>query len=173
MFGWLIAQWGIRTFDAAATPTGKPEWIDFSMDYRAFWYLAAISIGTGLLFGLVPALRLAKLDLNTGTQGWWPRRWRGLRGRSLAGSLVVTEMALAVILLAGAGLMVRSFLNAYFSSIGIPTANLLTMSVTLPTGKYPKAAEQDLSTGSSPNNWPPCPESIPSPPPPKCPAPPP
>ena len=65
VFGWLIAQWGIRTFDAAATPTGKPEWIDFSMDYRAFWYLAAISIGTGLLFGLVPALRLAKLDLNS------------------------------------------------------------------------------------------------------------
>ena len=64
--GWLIAQWGIRTFDAAATPTGKPEWIDFSMDYRAFWYLAAISIGTGLLFGLVPALRLAKLDVNSG-----------------------------------------------------------------------------------------------------------
>ena len=59
VFGWLIAQWGIRTFDAAAIPTGKPEWIDFSMDYRAFWYLAAISVGTGLLFGLVPALRLA------------------------------------------------------------------------------------------------------------------
>ena len=142
VFGWLIAQWGIRAFDAAATPTGKPEWIDFSMDYRAFWYLAAISIGTGLLFGLVPALRLAKLDVNSGLKDGGRGAGAGLRGRSLAGALVVTEMALAVILLSGAGLMVRSFLYAYSSSIGVPTANLLTMRVSLPAAKYPKASEQ-------------------------------
>ena len=141
-FGWLIAQWGIRTFDAAVIPTGKPEWIDFSMDYRAFWYLAAISIGTGLLFGLVPALRLAKLDVNSGLKDGGRGAGAGLRGRSLAGALVVTEMALAVILLSGAGLMVRSFLYAYSSSIGVPTANLLTMRVTLPDAKYPKASEK-------------------------------
>ena len=141
-FGWLIAQWGIRTFDAAVVPTGKPEWIDFSMDYRAFWYLAAVSIGTGLLFGLVPALRLAKLDVNSGLKDGGRGAGAGLRGRSLAGALVVTEMALAVILLSGAGLMVRSFLYAYSSSIGVPTANLLTMRVTLPDAKYPKASEK-------------------------------
>ena len=141
-FGWLIAQWGIRTFDAAVIPTGKPEWIDFSMDYRAFWYLAAISIGTGILFGLVPALRLAKLDVNTGLKDGGRGAGAGLRGRSLAGTLVVTEMALAVVLLAGAGLMVRSFLNAYSSSIGVTTANLLTMSVALPDAKYSKPADQ-------------------------------
>ena len=141
-FGWLIAQWGIRTFDAAVVPTGKPEWIDFSMDYRAFWYLAAISVTTGLLFGLVPALRLAKLDVNTGLKDGGRGAGAGLRGRSLAGALVVTEMALAVILLSGAGLMVRSFLYAYSSSIGVPTTNLLTMRVTLPDAKYPKAPEK-------------------------------
>jgi predicted permease len=140
--GWLIAQWGIRAFDAAVIPTGKPEWIDFSMDYRAFSYLAAISIGTGLLFGLVPALRLAKFDVSSGLKDGGRGAGGGLRGRSLAGALVVTEMALAVILLAGAGLMVRSFLYAYSSSIGVPTANLLTMRIALPAAKYPKPADQ-------------------------------
>ncbi len=88
--GWLIAQWGIRTFDAAVIPTGKPEWIDFSMDYRAFWYLAAISIATGILFGLVPALRLAKLDVNSGLKDGGRGTGASLRGRSLSGALVVT-----------------------------------------------------------------------------------
>jgi putative ABC transport system permease protein len=140
--GWLIAQWGIPAFDAAVIPTGKPAWIDFSMDYRAFWYLAAVSIGTGLLFGLVPGLRLARLDVNAGLKDGGHGTGVTLRGRSLAGVLVVTEMALAVVLLSGAGLMVRSFLNAYSGSIGVTTANLLTMNVALPEAKYPKPADQ-------------------------------
>src|SRR5262245_40626476 len=61
----FIAQWGIRAFDAAVIPTGKPAWIDFSMDYRAFGYLAGVSFVTAILFGLVPAMRLARMDVNS------------------------------------------------------------------------------------------------------------
>jgi ABC-type antimicrobial peptide transport system permease subunit len=53
--GWMLALWGIRAFDNAVIPSGKPPSLDFSMDLRALLYLAAITIGTGLLFGLAPA----------------------------------------------------------------------------------------------------------------------
>ena len=43
ILGWFIAAWGTRAFDLATTPFGKPQWIDFSMDYRAFVYLAVVS----------------------------------------------------------------------------------------------------------------------------------
>ena len=65
VLGWLIAIWGIRIFDSAVIPIGKPAWLDFSMDYRAFGYMAAISLATGILFGLAPALRLSRIDVSS------------------------------------------------------------------------------------------------------------
>ena len=56
----------------------KSSWLilDYTMDYRVLGYLIAISIGTGFLFGLAPALRLSKLDVNATLEGWRPRRDR-------------------------------------------------------------------------------------------------
>ncbi|MGA3187910.1 MAG: ABC transporter permease [Bryobacteraceae bacterium] len=142
VIGWLLALWGIRAFDAQVAPTGKPPSLDFSMDLRAFLYLAAITIGTGLLFGLAPALRLSKLDVNTALKDGGRGSSGGGRGKYLSGLLVVTEMALAVVLLAGAGLMIRSFFNAYQSDIGIHSPNLLTMRLDLPPVKYERADQQ-------------------------------
>src|SRR5262249_2929899 len=51
VFGWLIAIWGVRTFDLATIPFGRPSWITFSMDYRVLGYMAAITVGAALLFG--------------------------------------------------------------------------------------------------------------------------
>lgn len=142
VLGLLIAQWGTRAFDAAVVPTGKPAWIDFSMDYRAFAYLAAISIGTSILFGLAPALRLSRLDVNTALKDGGRGSGSGIRGKYLSGALVVVEMTLAVVLLAGAGLMMRSFVFAYTRPLGIDPSNILTMRFDLPESKYPKAADQ-------------------------------
>jgi hypothetical protein len=55
---------GVRAFDVAVANTGKPYWIDFSMDYTVFGYLAAICVFTGILFGLAPALHISRLDVN-------------------------------------------------------------------------------------------------------------
>ena len=141
--GWMIALWGIRAFDAQVTPTGKPPALDFSMDVRALVYLAAITIGTGLVFGLAPALRLSKLDVNSalkdGGRGSSDRRSRQVSFRSL---LVVVEMALAVVLLAGAGLMIRSFMNAYRYDMGIRSTNILAMWIDLPNATYPRPDQQ-------------------------------
>jgi putative ABC transport system permease protein len=144
LIGWVIALWGIRTFDAAVIPTGKPLWIDFSMDYRALAYLAVISIGTSLLFGLAPALRLARMDVSSALKDGGRGAGTGLRSRYLSGILVVTEMSLAVVLLAGAGLMIRSFLFAYTRPMGANTAGILTMRLELPESRYGKP-EQQLS----------------------------
>jgi predicted permease len=116
--------------------------MNFSMDYRGFAYLAIVSIGTGLLFGLAPALRLSKLDVNTSLREGGRGSSGGPRARYLSAILVVTEMALAVVLLAGAGLMIRSFLNIYQTNVGVNTKNLLVMRIFLPEAKYPRAEDQ-------------------------------
>jgi predicted permease len=140
--GWMLAIWGIRVFDNAVAATGKPPSLDFTMDLRALLYLAAITIGTGLLFGLAPALRLSKLDVNAALKDGGRGSSGGGRGKYLSGLLVVVEMALAVVLLAGAGLMIRSFMNAYRSDIGIRDGNILTMWIQLPNANYLKPEQQ-------------------------------
>jgi putative ABC transport system permease protein len=142
LFGWLIAIWGVRAFDLAVIPYAKPVWMNFSMDYRVFTYLAVISIGSGILFGLAPALRLASVDVNTSLKDGGRGSSTGARGKHLSSILVIAEVALAVVLLAGAGLMVRTFLNVYRASLGVNENNVLTMRLALPTSKYPKPTDQ-------------------------------
>jgi putative ABC transport system permease protein len=116
ILGWFIAIWGTPAFDLATTPFGKPQWIDFSMDYRAFVYLAVVSVATGILSGLAPALRLSKLDFHSVLKDGGRGASSGPRGRRLSGVLVATELALAMVLLTGAGLMIRSFLKRLSSA---------------------------------------------------------
>jgi len=140
-FGWLISKWGLRIF-AASVRDRAPSWVDFSMDYRGFLYLAAISLGTGLLFGLAPALRLSRLDVNTSLKDGSRGSTGTGRGKYLSGILVVTEMALAVVLLAGAGLMIRSFLKIYQTKTGVNEKNVLVMRLLLPEAKYSHPEDQ-------------------------------
>ncbi len=133
--GWLAAIWGIRTFDAAVIPNGKPAFIQFTVDYRVILYVAAVTLGTGILFGLAPALRLSKLDINAALKDGGHGS-SILRGKFLSALLVVTEMALAVVLLAGAGLMIRSFLKMYNAPVGVQADNVLTMRMLLRDTNY-------------------------------------
>ena len=136
VLGWLLAFWGVRAFDAAVAD-GKPPWLDFSMDYAVFAYLAAISIGAGILFGLAPALRLSRVDISAALKDGGHGASGGSRGRYLSGLLVTGEMATAVVLLVGTVLVVRTLLTIYRPQIGVNTANVLTMNVDLPDKKYP------------------------------------
>ena len=138
VLGWLIARWGTRTFDLATVQFGKPAWIDFSMDYHAFIYLALVSVGTGILFGLAPVLRLSRLDFHSVLKDGGRGSSTGPRGRRFSGMLVATELALAMVLLTGAGLMIRSFLNIYRAQLGVKRDNILTMRLPIPQTKYAK-----------------------------------
>jgi predicted permease len=136
ILGSILALWGVRVFDRAVIPTGKPAFLIFTMDYHVLGYIVAITIGTGVLFGLAPALRLSKLDINSSLKDGSRGSGGGSRSRYLSAALVVSEMALAVVLLAGAGLMIRSFLNMYNKSLGVNSDNVLTAQINLRDAKY-------------------------------------
>ncbi len=142
LLGWLIAIGSVRAYDLLSHPPSSYERWDFAMDYRVVAYLAAISIATGLLFGLAPALRLAKLDVNATLKDGGRNATGDRRGKGLSALLVIGEMALAVVLLAGAGLMIRSFLKIYRADLGVKAANVLTAAVRLPAARYPGAPAQ-------------------------------
>ena len=135
--GWLIAMWGVHLFDLATADVGKPYWIVFRMDFTVFAYLAAICLITGILFGLAPALQLSRADLSSTLKEGGRGSSGGARVRYLSGALVVTEVALSIVLLVGAGLMIRSFLNMYGMTSRFPADRILTMRLNLPKSKYP------------------------------------
>jgi predicted permease len=140
--GLLIAVWGVRWFDAAVSNTGKPYWIDFRMDFTVFGYLAGICLATSILFGLVPAIQVSRIDLSESLKEGGRGSSAGRRAGWLSSFLVVGELALALVLLVGAGLMIRSFLKLYGMGAGIDAENILTMRVNLVDAKYPDAAKR-------------------------------
>jgi putative ABC transport system permease protein len=145
LLGWWIATWGVRLYTLAANGAGisneTGSWfdriLDYSMDYRVFAYLVTISIGTGLLFGLAPVSKLSTLDVNATLKDGGRGAIGQGRRRHLAVLLVIGEMALGVVLLAGAGVLIRSFLSIYHADMGVNPANVLTMFLSLPDAKYP------------------------------------
>jgi predicted permease len=139
-----LAVIGIRLFDAATQDVGKPYWIEFTMDGVVFAYMAAICLGTAILFGLAPALHVAKTDVNEVLKEGGRSGSAGTRVRRWSGALVIGELALTLALLAGAGFMMRNFLALYRMDLGIDTSRLIVMSLALPERKYP-SLEQRLA----------------------------
>jgi putative ABC transport system permease protein len=137
--GLVLAIGGVRLLDAAVQDPDKPYWIVFTADYTVFGYVAAICVLTGVLFGLAPALQLSKTDINQVLKEGGRGSTGSRRARWLSGTLVVGELALTMVLLAGAGLMIRSFTRLYNLDIGISTDHLMTMRMQLPDSKYPNS----------------------------------
>lgn len=142
--GLALSFIGIRLFDQATQDVGKPYWIQFTMDRAVFAYLAAVCLGTGILFGLAPALHISKTDVNEVLKEGGRSGTAGVRARRWTGALMVGELALTVVLLAGAAFMMRNFVTMYRLDLGIDTSKLLVMRLSLPERKYP-ALEQRLA----------------------------
>ena len=136
--GYGLAVAGVRWFDAATQDVGKPHWMEFTMDGTVFAFIAAICLATGVLFGLAPALHVSKTDVNEVLKEGGRGRSGGLRVRRWTRTLIVAELALTLVLLAGAGFMMRSFLTMYQMDTGLETSRLLTMRIYLPLTKYPE-----------------------------------
>jgi predicted permease len=137
LLGLTIAYGGTRAFDSATANVGKPYWVDFSLDYVVFAYFAGLTILCGVLFGLAPALRASRVDLNE-TLKEGSRGSEGPRGGYLSDALVVLQFTLAVVLLSGAGLMIRSFLHAQSEFARMLGDRVLTAGVSLPRARYEK-----------------------------------
>jgi putative ABC transport system permease protein len=140
VLGAFLAYWGVRAF--AAGGFNKPDYIVFSVDRNVLLYLAAISIGTGIVFGLAPALRMSRIDLSGALKEGGQGAGAGVRRRLLTNILVGAEVALSVVLLMGAGLMIRSMVYAGNMKLGVNTENVLTMGFDLPPAKYQDPQQQ-------------------------------
>jgi hypothetical protein len=112
-----------------------------SLDAQAFGFTIVVSIGTSLLFGLFPALRLSRPDLHDVLKAG--RRVAGTAGRTrIRNTLIVAEMALAVVLLVGAGLFLRSLWRLLDVPLGFNPRNVLAVTVNLPATIYHEPVQQ-------------------------------
>jgi putative ABC transport system permease protein len=133
--GIAIAWFGIRLLDSSMPQDQVPYFIHWSLDGRALAYTIGISALTGIIFGLVPAFQAVKGDLQSSLK----EGGRGNAGGSrawLRNTLVVAEVALSLVLLIGASLFIRSFLNLQTAVVGFDTTPLMTMRVYLPGAAY-------------------------------------
>jgi putative ABC transport system permease protein len=143
LLGLLIAFWGIRGL-AALNPGDIPRLESITLDWTVVWFTLGVSLLTAILFGLAPAFRISKVDLiQSLKEGGAPSLgfglFRHLRGRSL---IVVAEIALALVLLVGAGLMIQSFVRLIHVDAGYDPTQVLTFQLNLPRTKYAGAQTQ-------------------------------
>jgi putative ABC transport system permease protein len=135
VLGLALSFWLIKLL-LAITPPNTPRLSEISIDLRVFAFTFAVTILAGILFGLFPALQTSRPNLNE-TLKDSGQRGSETGGRNRVGSfLIVSEIALSFILLAGAGLLIKSFLHLREINPGFNPDNVLTMRVTLPPGKY-------------------------------------
>ncbi len=134
-FGALLAVWGVELLVKMSAGT-IPSTAKVNIDLTVLGFTLLVSVLTGLLFGMVPALRTLKLNLVSSLkEGGRGGSQSAPRNRTRS-ALVVIESAVAVVLLIGAGLLVRSFIQLQNVKPGFDATNVLTMQVNLPRQKY-------------------------------------
>ena len=136
VFGLGLAYFSVGLFDAAVADVGKPYWIVFEFDPLVFAYFAGICLTTGIIFGLAPALQVSRTNVNEVLKEGGRGTAGAVRARRLVSAMVVAELTLTLVLLVGAGLMIRSFFKLYSLDLGADTSDMLTMRVALQGQKY-------------------------------------
>ena len=138
LLGLLLSVWAVDAL-AASVPANFTRyvsgWRNLGIDWRVFLFTLGVSFATGVVFGLTPALLATRTNLNEALKEGGRSATEGGRGRARS-ILVVAEVALSLILLAGAGLMVRSFMRMLDVRPGFDARDVLTMELTLPYRKY-------------------------------------
>ena len=129
--GLLLAWWGSKALVALA-PANLPRLAETGIDAWVLTFTLGVSIITSLLFGLVPALYASKVDLNGALKQGATRLGSGGEMVRMRGMLVVVEIALAVVLLSGAGLLIKSFVALHKVALGFRPENVLVMRATVP-----------------------------------------
>lgn len=135
VLGLTFAWFGIKAL-VAISPKGFINLHDVGLNVSVLIWTIAISVLTGVVFGLAPALEATRLNLNDGLKEGKGTDVQGPRSRRLQSVLVVTEVALAIILLVSSGLLIRSFIRLRQIDTGFNIDNTLTMILRLPAKKY-------------------------------------
>ena len=139
--GLLLAGWGVR-FLVTLAPQETPGLEAVKVNLSVLAFTLVLSVGTGIAFGLVPALTASRVDLNRSLKETGRGSSGGARTRRRLGLLVSWEVMLAVLLLAGAGLMIRTFIALNRVDLGFDPHNVLTMRVALLGPRYEKRERQ-------------------------------
>jgi putative ABC transport system permease protein len=135
ILGLVLAIWGTK-FLVGINPESLPRAYDIGIDAAALVFTFVASILTGVIFSLVPAFQATRPDLNETLKEGGKRSSGGPRRQRIRNLLVVSEVALAVVLAIGAGLLVRSFLGLQRVNTGFVSENLLTIDLSLPPSQY-------------------------------------
>jgi putative ABC transport system permease protein len=133
--GLLFAVWGIDLV-MHLIPVEIPYWIRVDFDWRVFIFALGLGLGSAVLFGLFPALQASRPQVVDAIKEGGRSGLGGGRGQRVRNGLVVAEVALALVLLVGAGLMLRSFLKLQATDIGMDPSNTLTFRVGLPPTQF-------------------------------------
>jgi len=136
-FGILVATWSLNLL-RALKPDSIPDVNNIHLDLYVLGFLLAISFLVGIVLGIAPARHASKLRLNESLKESVGAGLGGTSGGNLRNVLVVAEIALSLVLLVGAGLLVRSFIRLLNTQPGYDASNLLTFQISLPDSRYPK-----------------------------------
>ena len=141
VLGLGLAWLGIKAL-IAISPRDLVSLQGVGLNLTVLLWTLGISLLTGIIFGLAPALHISRLNLNDSLkEGGKSESGHASGSRRLRSALVVSEIALAVVLLASAGLLIRSFISLQQVDRGFNTDNILTMVIRLPDAKYPQDAQ--------------------------------
>lgn len=138
--GVLLAFWG-NSLLVRANPDGLPRLEEITIDLPVLAFTTIVTVLTAVLCGLAPALRASRVDLNQVLKEGGRRSAGGAIGQRFGNALVITEVALCMVLLLGAGLLLKSFRQLMRVEAGFDASNVLTMRLRLPDAKYREASQ--------------------------------
>ena len=139
--GLLVAVWGVEAL-VAMEPAGIPRLADVGVDWFVIAFTMGLSLVTGLLFGVVPALQAARTGISSTLKEGGRGNMSSRGSARMRSALVIAEVALAVTLLAGAGLLIRSFGRLAAVDPGFKVAPALAFDVSLPDSRYEEEPRQ-------------------------------
>jgi putative ABC transport system permease protein len=139
--GVLVASWGTRVLSVAAAAY-VPRIDEINVDARVLLFAVGVSLVSGLVFGLAPAVRVSAMDASESLKEGSGRGTASVRLRRARGTLIVAECSLAIVLLVGAGLLIRSLARLHAVKPGFDPQSVLTVRLEFPPEAPPTAAEQ-------------------------------
>jgi predicted permease len=150
--GVVLSIWGFDLLKHIGART-VPRLAEVNVDLVVLVIAAVVAVGTGILFGLIPALASPKPELTEALKEGGRGSTTGARRNRLRNSLVVAEIALALVLLVGAGLLLKSYMRLQNIDPGFDRRNVLTAEINLSDTKYPRRASADYRRGEAMINF--------------------
>ena len=141
LVGVLLALWSF-SFLRQLIPDALTLTTRLDLDMRVLGYTSLVALFTGIVFGLAPALQASRVDIHAALKQSGGRPGLSAGGNRFRGAMVVAEVALALVLLVGAGLLIQTFVKLRDQYSGLQPANVLTLRTVLPRNKYPEPKQR-------------------------------